>query len=73
MRDFNDVKTLEQALKNLTDLQIIGLVNGFLALLHDRGTDAIDLDNEEYRVDFLRYDNEQDKVFLHFEDTKFKK
>ena len=70
MRDFNDVTTLEQALKNLTDLQIIGMVNGLLALLHDRGTDAIDLDSPEYRLNLLRYDNEQDKVFLNFEEVK---
>ena len=70
MRDFNDVTTLEQALKNLTDLQIVGLVNGLLVLLHDKGTDAIDLDSPEYRLNLLRYDNEQDKVFLNFEEVK---
>lgn len=70
MRNSNDVKTLEQALKNLTDLQIIGLVNGLLDLLYDRGTEVIDPDNPEYRVDFLKYNKEKDMVFASFEEIK---
>lgn len=70
MKEFNDVTDINQAIHNLTSVQIMKIINGLLIIMHEQGADAIDLDSPEWRLDKLRWDDEKDEIFLHFEEMK---
>jgi hypothetical protein len=72
MKNFNDVTNLEQAVRNLSPVQIVGMVNGLIEIMHEQGADAIDLDAPEYRLDKIRYNSEKNEIFLHFEELEEK-
>ena len=70
MKEFNDVTDINQALNNLTPVQIMKIINGLLTIMHEQGADVIDLDSPEWRLDKLRWNDIEDKIFLHFEEMK---
>lgn len=70
MKDFNDVTDLNQAIHNLRPTEIMRIINGLLTIMHEQGADVIDLDDPDWRMDMLRYDDEEDKIFLHFEEVQ---